>query len=191
MLHDAPTVTQPVEQRRARLLELISEKALTRGGSYRLASGKTSSYFFDMKPVAFDPEGSRLIADAILDVLEREPVDYVGGLEIGAIPITASVVERSFDRNPVSGFLVRKTPKERGTRKLIEGNLEPGSTAVLVEDVTTTGGSVLRAAEAVREAGCTVTKVVTVVDRLEGAGQTLSQHGLELVALFTRDDFSQ
>ncbi len=191
MPDDAPISAWPAEQRHARLRQLISDKALTRGGSYQLASGKTSSYFFDMKPVAFDPEGSRLIADAILDALEGEGVDYVGGLEMGAIPIAASVVERSFDRKPVAGFFVRKAPKERGTKKLIEGNLEPGSTAALVEDVTTTGGSVLRAAEAVRERGCTVTRVVTVVDRLEGARHYLAQHGLELVALFTTDDFLQ
>ncbi len=191
MLDDAPAVTQPVEQRRERLRRIITDKALSRGGSYQLASGSTSGFYFDIKPVAFDPEGSRLIADAILDVLEGEHVDYVGGLELGAIPIAASVVERSFERTPVAGFFVRKSPKERGTKKLIEGNLEPGSNVALVEDVTTTGGSVLRAVEAVRELGCTVTKVVTVVDRLEGARENLSKHGLELVALFTRDDFIQ
>jgi orotate phosphoribosyltransferase len=191
MRDEAPISRQSDERRRERLRLLISEYALTRGGSYQLASGKSSSYFFDMKPVVFDPEGSRLIADAILDLLEGERVDYVGGLEMGAVPIAAIVVERSFERTPVGGFFVRKAAKERGTRKLIEGNLEPGSTAVLVEDVTTTGGSVLHAAEAVRELGCTVTKVVTVVDRLEGAGENLSRHGLELVSLFTVDDFPE
>ena len=191
MPDDAPISERPVGSRHARLCQIISDKALTRGGSYQLASGKSSSYFFDMKPVAFDPEGARLIADAILDALEGQGIEYVGGLEMGAVPIAASVVERSFERAPVAGFFVRKAPKERGTRKLIEGNLEPGSNAALIEDVTTTGGSVLRAAEAVRELGCTVTRVVTVVDRLEGARQNLSQHGLDLVALFTLDDFSR
>ena len=110
---------------------------------------------------------------------------------MGAIPIVNSVVQRSYDRKPIPGFFVRKESKQRGTQKLIEGNLTPASSVVLVEDVTTTGGSVLRAVEAVRDLGCTVTKVVTVVDRLEGASENLSKHGIELVALFTRDDFSR
>ncbi len=191
MLELAKDDSRPIQTNHARLRQLISEKALSSGGSYELASGKTSSFFFNMKPVIFWPEGSRLIADAILDVLESEHVDYVGGLESGAIPIAAIVVERSLERKPISGFFVRKSPKEHGVRKLIEGNLKPGSKVILVEDVTTTGGSVLRAVKAVRELGCTVTKIVTVVDRLEGAEENLSEHGIQLVALFTRDDFPE
>lgn len=187
----ATRALQPVGERRERLRQLIAERALTRGGSFKLASGKVSAFYFDMKPVACDPEGSRLIADLVLDELNGDEVDYIGGLAVGAIPIVNSVVQRSYDRKPIPGFFVRKESKQRGTQKLIEGNLEPASKVVLVEDVTTTGGSVLRAVEAVRDLGCTVTKVVTIVDRLEGAEENLSKHGIELVALFTRDDFSR
>jgi orotate phosphoribosyltransferase len=90
----APISERPVGRRHARLCRIISDKALTQGGSYRLASGKRSSYFLDMKPVTFDPEGARPIADAILDTLEGQGIEYVGGLEMGAVAIAAGVVDR-------------------------------------------------------------------------------------------------
>ena len=191
MLELATADSRPIEKNRERLRRLISEKALSSGGSYRLASGMSSAFYFDMKTVACDPEGSRLIADLILDTLKNEDVNYVGGMEAGAITIVIGVVQRSFDRKPIQGFFVRKEAKQHGVQKRIEGNLASGSKVIIVDDVTTTGGSVLRAVEAVQDSGSSVTKVITVVDRLEGARENLSKHGLELVALFTRDDFIQ
>lgn len=177
--------------KRERLRRLIAEKALVKGEaeSFLLASGNVSHFFFDMKMVALDPEGANLIADLVLEALGSGNYDHVGGPELGAIPIVAAVVSKSLARRPISGFFVRKQPKERGTEKRIEGHLDRGARVALIEDVTTTGVSVLKAVEAVREEGCTVEKVITVVDRLEGARERLADEGIELVSLFTIDDF--
>ena len=191
MLSRVSVATDSGQPTRERLLDLIRDKALISGGSYRLASGNTSAFYFYMKPVTCDPEGSRLIADLILDILEEEKVDFIGGLEIGAIPIMISVVQRSFDRRPVPGFFVRKISKGHGTEELIEGNLERGSNVIVLDDVTTTGKSVFRAVEAVRDRDCTVKTVITVVDREEGAESYLKKHGIILKCLFTKNEFLQ
>ncbi|MCZ6720618.1 MAG: orotate phosphoribosyltransferase [Proteobacteria bacterium] len=177
------------EEARARLCALIAAKSLTKEGTFQLASGQTSGFYFDMKPVLLDPEGARLIAEAVLAEIEGDEVDHIGGLAMGAIPIVAAVVAMSWSRRPIAGFFVRPRQKERGTKRLVEGNIQRNARVVLVEDVTTTGGSALQAAEAVWEFGCDVVKVITVVDRLAGAGANLEARGLELTALFTRDDF--
>ena len=175
---------------RARLRDIIAERSLTRG-QFKLASGGESNIFFDMKTTLLDPEGALLTGTLIVDMLGDEKVDAIGGLVLGACPVVSAVCMKSAERGrPIPGFYVRKEPKGRGTNKLIEGNLEPGWRVVVVEDVTTEGNSALRAVRAVREQGCTVAKVVTVVDRLQGARENLKSEGLDLAALFTRDDFS-
>lgn len=175
---------------RDRLREIIAAKSLTTG-RFKLASGSESNIFFDMKMTLLDPEGASLVADLILDLLADERVDAIGGLVLGACPVVSAVALKSGERGrPIPGFFVRKEPKGRGTNKLIEGNLEPGWRVVVVEDVTTEGNSALKAVQAVRAEGCEVARVVTVVDRLQGARENLAKEGIELVALFTRDDFS-
>lgn len=186
----APAAELSPARARARLRDIIARKSLTKG-AFKLASGGESAVFFDMKPTLMDPEGAVLYADLVLDALEGDKVDYVGGLEMGAVPAASAVAQRSFLRGrPIPAFLVRKEKKTRGTERLIEGNLAPGADVVVLEDVTTKGASALAAVMAVRAEGCRVTKVVTVVDRLEGAGDNLKSHGIELIALFTRDDFA-
>ncbi len=185
--------TTAADAQRARLIEIISAKSLLRRTEVKLVSGATSSFYFDMKLTAYDPEGANLIAELILAALASESVDWVGGLEMGAVPIVACVSQKSFPVRPLPGFSVRKRAKEHGTRRMIEGigadqSLD-GSRVVLVEDVTTTGGSVMKAAQAVRAEGAIVAKVVTVVDRLEGAVENLAREGIELVALLTARDF--
>ena len=178
------------ESEHDRLLRIIREKSLLKGGAFRLASGKPSSYFFDMKKTMMDPEGANLIASSILKAVENEEVDAIGGQEIGAVPIVAVVCAKSHGTaRPIPAFFVRKKPKGHGTNQLIDGNLEEGAHVVLVEDVTTTGGSVLKAVDAVRRANCTVTKVLTVVDREDGAAENLRKHGITLVSLYTSSDF--
>lgn len=179
---------------KARLVDLIKRKSFIQGPEIRLASGRTSTFYFNMKPTAFDPEGAALIAQLILEKLYERKADYVGGLEMGAVPIVAVVSHASFaGRWPIPGFFVRKQAKEHGTGQLIEGIADiaelRGKRAVLIDDVTTTGGSVLKAVEAARESGCTADTVITVVDRLEGAEENLARHGVELIALATARDF--
>ena len=182
--------------RRQRLIEIVRARSLLRGTQVKLASGATSTFYFNMKPTVFDPEGAALIADLMLAQVRRDGARLVGGLEIGAVPIVACIVQLSFldrDARNLQGFFVRKAAKAHGTRKLLEGVAEgaalAGARAVIVEDVTTTGTSALAAVAAAREAGLEVRTVVTIVDRLEGAAANFSRHGLELVALTTARDY--
>lgn len=177
----------------ARLDELkaiVAAKALKRDGSFRLASGATSTFYLDMRLVSLDPAGATLIGELMAEALAGEAVDAVGGLETGAIPVVAAIVQASYRRGrPIAGFYVRKKAKEHGTGNRIEGNLPPGGTVVIVEDVTTSGESAVQAVEAVRAAGCRVARVFTVVDRQAGAAEGLARHDLALSALLTRADF--
>jgi orotate phosphoribosyltransferase len=185
-----------LESRRQRLIEIVRARSLLRGTQVKLASGAQSTFYFNMKPTVFDPEGAALIADLMLAQVRRDGARLVGGLEMGAVPIVACIVQLSFlnrDARNLQGFFVRKAAKDHGTRKLLEGVAEGASfareRAVIVEDVTTTGTSALAAVAAAREAGLEVRTVVTIVDRREGAEANLSRHGLELVALTTARDY--
>jgi orotate phosphoribosyltransferase len=185
-----------LESRRQRLIEIVRARSLLRGTQVKLTSGATSTFYFNLKPAVFDPEGAALIAALMLAQVQRDGARLVGGLEMGAVPIVACIVQLSFldrDARNLQGFFVRKAAKEHGTRKLLEGMAEgaalAGERAVIVEDVTTTGTSVLAAVAAAREAGLEVRTVVTIVDRLQGAQANFSRHGLELVALTTARDY--
>jgi orotate phosphoribosyltransferase len=185
------TADKKSDTRLSRLKEIIRQKSYITEGDFKLASGATSSFFFDMKVTMLDPEGASLAADLILDKIAGQNVTAIGGLVIGACPIASAVCVRSFDRGtPVNAFYVRKEPKKRGTQKMIEGAaLKPGDRVVMVEDVTTSGGSVLQAADVVRELGCMIVKVITLVDREQGAKENLALKGLSLDPVFTRHDF--
>jgi orotate phosphoribosyltransferase len=190
MLHAVatPKPLADFSREKSRLLEIIKAKSLLKG-TFKLASGVSSDYYLDMKPTTFDPEGSNLIADIVYDMIRDDrDVDAVGGLELGAVPIVHGVCMRSWGKRPITGFVVRKEKKGHGTDKKIDGNFTADSTVVLIDDVTTKGGSVMEAVEAVRAQGSRVRKIITVVDRLEGAAANLKRAGIELVAVFTRDE---
>ena len=176
--------------KRQRLLGIIRRRSLLQNRDFVLASGRSSSFFFDMKRTLFDPEGAALVADLLFETIRGEDVDAVGGLETGAIPIVAAVCARSWPEKPIAGFFVRKELKGHGTDQRIDGLLEPGARVILFEDVTTTGGSVMQAAEQTQRRGATIVKIVSIVDRLEGAAGNLAQAGLAFQSLFTWRDFS-
>ena len=178
------------QEKRARLRDIIRARSLLAEGEFRLASGGSSSYFFDMKKTMFDPEGAALLADLLYDNIAHEAVDYVGGIETGGIPLVSLVCRRSWAERPLKGFFVRKAMKGHGTDRRIDGYIEEGAKVVLFDDVTTTGGSVMIAVEAARERGCAIVKVLTVVDRLEGAAENFAKAGIRFEALYTRDDFA-
>jgi orotate phosphoribosyltransferase len=173
-------------KQKRRLLEIIKIKSLiTTGGPFKLASGAKTNYYLDMKPTTFDPEGINLIADIVLNMLSGDPdVEAIGGLEVGAVPIVIAVSMRSWPKHPITGFVVRKEKKGHGTDKLIDANFRPNGTVVLFEDVTTTGESVMQAVRAVRQQRATVKKIITIVDRLEGAVDNLKREGIKLEAVF-------
>jgi orotate phosphoribosyltransferase len=175
--------------RRERLRQIIVDKSLMTGRTFTLASGKSSSFFVNLKQTMLDPEGSNLLAELILDVLEELGIRNFGGVAVGAVPLVASVCTRSYGRFPVNTFFVRKETKDHGAERQIDGYLEPGAEVLIVDDVITTGGSAMLAVEAVRARGCTVSKVLAIVDRQEGGRENLADEGLELISLFTRADF--
>jgi orotate phosphoribosyltransferase len=175
---------------RARLIELIAERSFGRK-KITLASGRESNFYFDMKPTMFHPEGAALLARLILARLSKLNVDLVGGLEMGAVPLIASVSALSFDAGrPIPGFFVRKAAKDHGTKKRIDGiDSVAGKRVAILEDVTTTGGSAIQAVEEVRAAGAEVVLVLSMVDRLEGAAESFAGANVPFEALFTRKDF--
>ncbi len=175
-----------------RLRALIREKSFRARGDFTLASGKPSGFFFDMKPTMLDPEGSTLLAEAFLERIADEEADHIGGVAVGAVALVAAICTRSRDsRRPRKAFFVRKEVKGHGMGKQIEGcPPAKGAEALLFEDVTTTGGSAMAAVDALREAGCEVRTVYTIVDRLEGAQARFASEGIRLVPLFTREDFT-
>ncbi len=143
-----------------------------------------------MKKTMFDPEGAALLADLLFDAIKDDDVEYVGGLETGAIPIVTALCARSWPEKPLKGFFVRKENKGHGTDQRIDGLLQRGSKVILFEDVTTTGGSVMQAVNQARQLDCIVLRVVSVVDRLEGAEENFRAAGIKFNSLFTWRDFS-
>jgi orotate phosphoribosyltransferase len=172
------------------LMTLVREKAL-KFGDFTLASGKKAKYYLDGKQVTLDPFGAKLVAEGILDLLAAEDMPKaIGGMAIGADPITSSVVVMSAVRNtPVLGFLVRKESKGHGTNKFVEGPVQPGDSVVIVEDVVTTGGSSLQAIERVEAFGLKVQRVIAIIDRMEGGAEAFRSCGYPFASLLTIRDF--
>lgn len=182
-------MTSPTDAH-ARLYDIIRQKSFVRGHVV-LASGKESDHYFDMKPTMFDPEGADLLAELIHARIAETDADIVGGLEMGAVPLITpiSIASRRAGR-PLPGFFVRKTVKDHGTKKLVEGLSDvAGKRVVIVEDVTTTGGSAMKAVEALKEAGATIALVISILDREEGAAALYASAGIPFASLFTASEF--
>jgi len=175
--------------KRQRLLAIIGRISLLQDREFRLTSGRSSNFFIDLKKTMLDPEGASLLADLLFDKIRGEDVDFIGGMETGAIPIVAALCMRSWPEKPMKGFFIRKEAKGHGTDQRVEGLLDSGSRVILFEDVTTTGGSAMRVVDHARHYQCAIVKVITVVDRLEGAEENFSKAGIKFEALFTRRDF--
>ena len=180
---------------RQTLFEIIRRRSFRQGGEFKLASGRTSTIYFNLKPTMLDPDGARLIGAALAAKAAALEADYVGGLEMGAVPLVAAVAAMSaVAGKPIRAVFVRKAAKEHGTKSLIEGLAEgeslAGKRVVVLEDVTTTGGSALKAIAALREAGAVVEHLVTVVDREEGAGETFGTAGISHHALYRKSEFA-
>ena len=189
MQHTSATAHRPSDPRRGRLRQIIEEKSLITGRTFTLASGRTSSFFVNLKQTMLDPEGANLLADLVLDVMEDQDIHNIGGLEMGAVPLVSAVCTKSYGRFPLNAFFVRKNVKDHGAEKLIDGHLDEGSEVLIIDDVVTTGGSAMQAAEAVRARGCQVSKILAIVDRQEGGRENLAGHGFELISLLNRSDF--
>lgn len=168
-----------------RLVTLLATRSARRG-HFVLASGRTSSLYIDARLTTMSPDGLVLIGALGLATLHgaQWEVDAIGGLTLGADPVSYAIAYASADTDrPLRAFTVRKEPKAHGTGKRIEGPFASGDRVAIIEDVITTGGSALRAAEAVREAGGVACGVLAVVDREEGGREAIEQAGLPVVAL--------
>lgn len=187
---NTPTAASAASDTRRELLALIEQRALKRG-TFTLASGRTASFYLDAKQVVLDARGAMLVGRAILERLQGlgELPDAIGGMSIGADPITgAAVTMAGVAGLPLKGFMVRKEPKGHGMQRYVEGPVEPGQRVVIVEDVTTTGGSSLLAIDRAEEFGLKVERVVTVIDRLAGAAEAFAARGIPLEPLVTIRD---
>lgn len=174
---------------RERLIELIRERAL-KFGDFTLVSGRKSTYYLDGKQVTLSAEGLLQISWGILDLLGGVEYSGFGGMSIGADPIVGGVlVAAATQKIELQGFMVRKEAKGHGTKQYVEGPVQPGDRVVIVDDVVTTGGSAIQAAERVGEFGCEVVHAVGIVDRLQGGRQAFEAHGIPFSALLTVADF--
>lgn len=179
------------------LIEKIRELAWLHSDheEFTLASGRTSRHFFDMKPVMMDPQCAHNLGVLIHAKLgELGNIDTVGGLELGAVPLTGIAIAKAGTGSNLRGFIMRKEPKGRGGRKTgnppgIEGStLLAGDRCVILEDVTTTGGSALKAVDRLIEMGCDVVGCITILDRQEGGMEAFSEAGIPLYPLTTLAD---
>ncbi len=176
---------------REQLKQLLLDKSY-RKGTFTLSSGKESDFYIDGKQTTLSAEGAYLCGKLIFELIKENPtkIDAVGGMTLGADPlVTAASMVSFLEKAPIPAFIVRKESKGHGTEQYIEGlsNMPKGCTVALLEDVVTTGGTLLQVIERVEAVGFKVGLVVTVVDRQEGGAETLAEKGYPLAAIFTRE----
>lgn len=179
------------DSRRQALLDLILEVSFRRGRVV-LKSGRESDFYLDLRQTLMSPKGARLAGELLLDALGAgPPVASIGGMVVGAVPLVAAVLAaegRNDTESPLRGFFVRKEAKGHGLGRRLEGRFRSGDSVALLEDTCTTGGSTLEAARVVEEAGGKISRVLCLVDRGEGAVEAFAERGLQLEALFGRED---
>lgn len=173
------------------LISLLVEKSFQYSPEpiFKLVSGRMSSFYVNCKPVTLHPRGMFLIGHLVFDAVKDLHAQGIGGLTFGADPIAmAAAFVSELQKHPLKAFSVRKTRKDHGIVKWIEGDLAAGSRVVIIDDVVTTGGSTIQAIERVRSEGLEVARVVILVDRQEGGLENVRQHVDDVVALITRDE---
>jgi len=174
---------------RPQLIRLFHERAL-KFGDFTLASGKKSTYYLDGKQISLHSVGLKLVSEGLLDLLDGVDFTAIGGMSIGADPIVGGVLTVAAERGrQLDGFLVRKESKGHGTKKYIEGPVQPGTKVVVIDDVVTTGGSALEAVDRIVDFGCEVVCVVGIVDRKEGGAANFAARNLPFRSLLTIEDF--
>ena len=186
----APSTPSDVAADRARLLELVRELAVVHG-TVTLSSGRTAQYYVDLRRITLHHEAAPLVGRVVLDLLDRSGLQFeaVGGLTLGADPVAAAVLHAAAAQGrAVDAFVVRKEGKAHGLQRRIEGPDVAGRAVVAVEDTSTTGGSVLTAVEALREAGADVRGVAVIVDRATGAREAVEAAGLTYHYAFGLDE---
>ncbi|MEX0866986.1 MAG: orotate phosphoribosyltransferase [Pirellulales bacterium] len=174
---------------KAALIELVRERAL-QFGDFTLASGKQAKYYLDCRQLTLDSRGAVQVGAGMLELLRDNLPDAVGGMAIGADPITGAIITTAGLRGiPLRGVIVRKEAKGHGTGRLVEGPVAAGESLVIVEDVVTTGGSSLQAIEHCEAFGLKIQGVLAIIDRLEGGAEAFTSRGYSFESLLTIRDF--
>lgn len=179
---------EKINELKRNLLKILKERAFFKK-EVILSSGKKSNYYIDLRIITLSPEGIYLVSKIIFEMIKDDNIDAIGGLTLGADPISSGVSLISFiEGRPIYAFIVRDRKKEHGMEKLIEGNIEKGWRVAIVDDVATSGSSLIKSIEAVESYGCIVKRVICVFDRKEGAEEKIKEKGYKLESIFTRDD---
>lgn len=173
---------------RARLLELINEIAVVRG-KVVLSSGKEADWYVDLRRITLHHEAAPLVGEVMLEATKHLEYDVVGGLTLGADPVATAMLHAAASRGQaLDACVVRKEQKKHGMQRRVEGPGVQGRRVLAVDDTSTTGGSVLQAVDALREAGAEVVGVALIVER--GAKAAIEDAGLQLVSAFGIDDLT-
>ena len=173
------------------LIQIICEKSFkySQEPSFKLVSGKMSHFYVNCKPTTMSPRGMFLVGHLVFDAIKDLKPDGIGGLTFGADPVAvATAFVSELKANPVNAFSIRKTQKDHGIVRWIEGDMNPGQRVVIIDDVVTTGGSTIKAIERARSEGLEVVKAVILVDRQEGGLENIREHVTDVTAIITRDD---
>jgi len=173
------------------LIQIICEKSFkySQEPSFKLVSGKMSHFYVNCKPTTMSPRGMFLVGHLVFDAIKDLKPDGIGGLTFGADPVAvATAFVSELEAIPVNAFSIRKTQKDHGIVRWIEGDMNPGQRVVIIDDVVTTGGSTIKAIERARSEGLEVVKAVILVDRQEGGLENIREHVTDVTAIITRDD---
>ena len=171
-----------------KVLELSEQVGALQYGDFTLSSGAKSSYYFDGRLMSLHPEGAYLLGRAFLESLEGSGVAAIGGPATAAIPVVTSVaIVSQLEGVPLEAFFVRAEAKGYGMGKQVEGRLQAGSRVAILDDVCSSGGSLFMAIEAVESMGCTVERVLAILDRNQGGGEELRNRGYDFRVLLEAD----
>ncbi|MBU1698641.1 MAG: orotate phosphoribosyltransferase [Candidatus Eisenbacteria bacterium] len=177
-----------MDEARASLLDVIRRQSL-KTGRFILASGAESNYYVDLRRTTTHPAGAYYATFLLLDLMKRWKPDAAGGPTLGADPLAGSMALLSHQLgHPLRTFMVRSKAKDHGTGRAVEGNLESGDRVVVLDDVVTSGGSLIKVLEPIREAGAVIVGATAILDREQGAAQALADAGLPFAPLFRISD---
>ena len=173
------------------LIEILCRKSFkyTETPSFKLVSGRLSRFYVNCKPTTLSPRGMFLVGHLVFDAIQNLGADGIGGLTFGADPIAvATAFASELRQRPVNAFSIRKSKKDHGIARWIEGDMLPGQRVVIIDDVATTGGSTITAVERARSEGLDVVRAVILVDRQEGGLENIRNHVEDVSAIITRDE---
>jgi orotate phosphoribosyltransferase len=173
------------------LIEIICRKSFkyTKTPSFKLVSGRMSRFYVNCKPTTLSPRGMFLVGHLVFDIIKDLKPNGIGGLTFGADPMAmATAFVSELKESPINAFSIRKTRKDHGIIKWVEGDMQPGQRVVIIDDVATTGGSTIKAIERAGSEGLDVVKAVILVDRQEGGLENIRQHVRDVAAIISRDE---